>query len=194
MTIPSHKGFWTGEGFGAITVQTYGFDELHRALQYLPGEMQQKCVEQALKHGGKEIVNQAKANIRSRSGALAKAISLRTNKKEGSNCLVQLGPFLKTMMYKGRMKQPFYGHMVEWNTKAHHIPKKRYFNAKRKPLLIAGKTFVWDVDHPGTTGQRPLTRAMDEKRTAFLFKFGDYIDKFITKHFQKFAPTITRGS
>ncbi len=191
MTIADHKGFWTGQGSGAFTIKTYGFDELHNALKYLPEEIQTKCVEQALRKGGKEIVNAAKANVHSQSGALAKSISLRTDKK-ALNCTVWLGPFGKTvsMGKSGKMVKPFYAHMIEWGTKSHIIKSK-----KGKALLLpTGGHPVYKVDHPGFGEQRPFTRAFDEKRTAFLWQFGDYVDKFIKKHFQKWASNIIRGS
>ncbi len=185
MTIPAHKGFWTGQGSGAITIKTYGFDELDKALKTLPGELQQKCVEQALKYGGKEIVNAAKAKIKSRSWALAAAITLRTNKKQGTNCLVQLGPFLKTLSTKsGRMIKPYYGHMIEWGTKSHEIKGRE---GGVLTFMIGGRyVSVSKVEVSGITGQRPFTTAFDEKRTAFLWKFGDYVDKYIKKYFEKF--------
>jgi len=189
------KGFWTGQGMGAITLKTYGFDALDKALKKLPGDIQQKCVEGALKAGGKETIKAVKARIGNPNGPLARSVTIRLNKKTGTNCLVQLGPFLKTLKYgkSGKMVQPFYGHMVEWGTKAHHIPKKRWFNPNRKPLLIAGGKLVWDVDHPGYSGKRPFATGFDESRSEFLDKFGKYVDKYITKYIKKHAPKITKG-
>jgi len=96
---------------------------------------------------------------------------------------------------KGKMVKPFYGHMIEWGTKAHHIPKPGKYRKEHKALLIPGsKTPIYGVDVAGIMGQRPFTRAVDMKRTAFLWKFGDYVDRFITKHFQRWASNIIRGS
>lgn len=173
-----------------IDVQTYGFEELHNALQYLPDEIRTKCVNGALRAGGKEIVIAAKRNIRRRSGALADAITMRNDRKNPF-CALLLGPMLKTdTSSKGKNMKPFYAHMIEWGTQSHDIKSK-----KGKPLLIPGSGHpVYEVHVSGITAQRPFTRAVDEKRTAFLWQFGAYIDRYIKKHFQKWASNIIRGS
>jgi len=191
MTIPDHKVFYTGIGPGArvFEVTTYGFEALKKSLEELPEKVRTNCIEQALRAGGKEIVREAKNNIRSKSGALASSITIRKDKKNPFTAM-QIGAFGKTLWYKGQMVVPFYAHMIEWGTKGHFIPKPGPKESK-SPLLIPGSGHpIWSVEVSGIQGQRPFTKAVENTRTDFLSKFSIYIDKFILKHFKDKAPRI----
>ncbi len=120
--VKEHAGFYTGWGPGAISfdVKTTGLDELRKALKELPKQVETKCIDGALRAGGKIIIKAAQNNIKNRTGALSKSIGIRKDRRK-PNVAVQLGPFKKTANWKGRMVVPWYAHMVEWGTQGHPI-------------------------------------------------------------------------
>lgn len=204
MTIPAHKGFYTGVGPGAFSIQVSGLKELHKALEYLPEEVRKKCVSNALRAGGRYPMMVAKSLIRSRSHALANAIAMKKNSKDPF-LTVDLGPMEKTATSsKGKKMKPFYAHMIEWGTKSHPIPKgytgkgEYTLRSKEKNALYiegSGHPFPGFI-HPGIAPQRPFTKAVDTTRMDFIKAFREYTDKFIQNHFKKWARNIkaTYGS
>jgi hypothetical protein len=192
MTIPDHEGFYIGGGPGAFTIKTYGFDALDKALKELPKKLQEKCIDNALKAGGNEIIPAIQKNIHSREMGLRKSKSMEVNKKKGTVCLVQIGSFRITARYRTkwgyRMERPWYAHMIEWGTQSHGASQTVYSKlskAKKKLMRfpIFGK-WVTVQTIKGITAQRPFTRGFDEKRESFLQKFGEYVDKYLTKYFK----------
>lgn len=208
MTIKEHKGFYTGQGPGAFIIETHGFAELDKALKLLPGKMRDKCLDNALKAGGNQIIPAIKRNIRSVEGGLSRSISMRVNKKLGMIHQVQIGAFLKTARIKTKsgfkMVKPFYAHMVEWGTKSHGAKVSKFMQTMDMP---GEKKWKWMKFKPwnrgtwvtakvikGAPAQRPFTRAFDEKKQEFLDAFGAYVRMYISKHFREIAPNITKES
>jgi len=144
-----------------------GLAELNKFLEQLAPKLQKNVMRGALRAGARVIQKQAKANIHSVSGQLAKSIKVSTNTKGGIvTAKVVAG---KGLGVKG--KEP--GNLplwLEYGTAAHIIRA-----AKGGGLSLPDGSVVSEVMHPGQ-GPKPFMRpAFDTQAGAAVVATAEYM-------------------
>lgn len=156
-----------------LETQINGLDELQKALDQLPVNIERKVVRGALRAGQKVVLNQAKAAIHNVSGDLAE--SLRISTRKGRNGQVS------ARVVAGN-KTAFYAHMVEFGTAKHLIKPKN-----RKSMVVAGMMREV-VHHPGARKKpfmRPAADAAAQENSEAMNALKDYMRSRITKEMDK---------
>ena len=164
-----------------LETQITGLDELQKALDQLPVNVERKILRGALRAGQKVVLEQAKASINNVSGALAE--SLRISTRKGRNGQIS------ARVIAGN-KTAFYAHMVEFGTTKHLIKPKN-----RKSMLVAGMMSEV-VNHPGARKKpfmRPAADAAASETSQAMSAFKDYMQQRITKELDK-LPDETDGT
>lgn len=163
-----------------LKTQFKGLDELQKALDQLPVNVERKLVRGALRAGQKVVLDQAKAGIHNISGELA--ASLRISTRKGKNGQVS------ARVIAGN-KTAFYAHMVEFGTARHLIKPKN-----RKSMVVAGMMREV-INHPGANKRpfmRPAADAAANEGSAAMEAFKDYMRKRLDKELDK-LPDETDG-
>jgi HK97 gp10 family phage protein len=152
-----------------------GLADLQKMLDTLPVKLEKNIMRGALRAGANVIQKQAKANIHSVSGELAKSIKVSTNSKGGTvTAKVVAG---KGLGVKG--KEP--GNLplwLEYGT-APHIIRAR----KGGGLALPDGGVVSEVMHPGQ-GPKPFLRpALDTQAGAAVVAAAEYMrERLQSKH------------
>lgn len=126
-----------------------GGRQLDDFLKTLSTKVEKNIMRSALRQGANAFKDAVKANIPVDSGALRRSVRVSTKAKGGR----------VTASLRVGNKRAWYGHMVEFGTRAHQILPK---NAKA--LAVAGMP-VKSVDHPGAA-PRPFMRPAFDGRSA----------------------------
>jgi len=150
-----------------------GLDELQKALDQLPVNVERKLVRGALRAGQKVVLEQAKSAIHNISGELA--ASLRISTRKGKNGQVS------ARVIAGN-KTAFYAHMVEFGTARHQIKPKN-----RKSMVIAGMMREV-VNHPGASKKpfmRPAADSAASESSEAMEAFKNYMRTRLDKELDK---------
>lgn len=127
-----------------------GGRQLGDFLKTLSAKVEKNIMRSALRQGANAFKDAVKANIPVDNGDLRRSVRVSTKVKGGR----------VTASLRVGNKRAWYGHMVEFGTKAHRINPKR-----AKALAIAGIA-VRGVDHPGARPKPFMRPAFDSKSRA----------------------------
>jgi len=144
-----------------VTASITGIEDILNALKELPAKMQRGVIVAALKDAGKPIRDEAKSNVHSVSGDLARSIKTVTVAKKYS---VGGGPRVRVT---SGSKAAFYASIVEGGAKPHDI------KPKNKKSLKFGGGVVKSVRHPGIKAQNFMRRAFESKGAEAIKRFGE---------------------
>ena len=150
------------------SVQIKGLKELGEALQTLPVKLERNVMRSAMRAGMKIIMDEARANVPARTGALRDSFKISTRVTRGTvTAKVSVGD-----------RKAFYGRFVEFGTAAHVIRAKN-----RGQLLFFAGGFYRSVNHPGATPRPFMRPAFDSKHPQALQAFANKVrDVLRTKH------------
>jgi HK97 gp10 family phage protein len=152
------------------TTHVKGLAELQKFLDALPKKVEKNIMRSALRAGAMVIMEQAKANVPVKTGALRDSLRVSTGYKNGKvTATVKAGGKTK------RGGDAFYAHMVEFGTSAHNIA------AKAGGWLSFMNVFAKEVAHPGARAKPFLRPAMDARAQDALVAVGEQIKKRLTK-------------
>jgi|GEM_PF-403677 len=178
-------------------VRIKGLAELQRALDTLPAKIESNIMRGAMRAGAKVIATQAKSNIISRSGELARGISY------GVKLDRRAGRVMSYVRAGGKGRDGWYAHMVEKGTKRHLISVREDLKPSRMTrrglktysistmnkmlhsgsLKIGGKFVGASVMHPGARKKPFLRPAMDSRAQAAVEAVREYIrTRLASKH------------
>lgn len=162
---------------GRFSFRVRGLRRLNRQLRTLEGFTQrQQTLVPALVKGIKIVQREAKVRVPKRSGTLHDAIVINDDQKRNEG----IGRFAVRLFVEhgeGARNDAYYGHMVEFGTGSHGIPK----GGKRRirPMTnfrTEGANARWfgtRVQHPGQEAQPFMRPAIDAKRKQAVNKFRD---------------------
>lgn len=143
-----------------------GLADLQKALAELAPKVQKSALRGAVRAGSKVIAAEAKRNVHTISGDLARSIRVKGARIKGDQVVGGLAA--------GNAKA-FYAHMVEFGTAAHVIA------AKPGHALTIGGGLYEKVNHPGAK-KRPFMRpAADTQAQAAVQAFADYVKQRLAK-------------
>lgn len=129
-----------------------GGQALDDLLKTLPAKLQKNITRTALRAGAAVLLAEAKRNVPTDSGALARTLRISTRNKAGLvSASVKAGG-------KHKGADVFYAHMVEYGTKPHKILPK-----KQGGVMQFGGIKTRMVNHPGTTARPFMRPAVDAK-------------------------------
>lgn len=146
-----------------------GGSELQKALSSLPARMERNLLRAGLRAGANVIRNEARQNINSRTGELAKSVRVSTRSRGGT----------VTASVKAGNAKAFYAHMVEFGTAPHMLYKGA--NNKSAVLNIAGALVSAKVKHPGAKAAPFLRPAFDAKQAEAVRAVGERIKQRLEK-------------
>lgn len=141
-------------------VHVKGLAELQKMLNTLAPKMEKNIMRGALRAGANVIKEEAKQNINSISGQLAKGLKVSTSGKGGE--------VIASVKAKG--PHGYIANWVEFGTKPHTI------TAEEGSLLLDA-TFAGSVDHPGASPHPFMRNSLDAKSGAAVVAVGEYIKK-----------------
>lgn len=144
-----------------------GLDRLDEALRRLPSDIARKWLRGALRAGGAVLADEARTNVRRKSGDLAKTIRVSADGKFS-------GGSMKAFVRAGN-KKVWWAHFIEWGTQAHEIAAKK----KDGALKLFTNFFAEKVDHPGAKPFPFMRPAFDRKAIAAVNAFAEYLRKRI---------------
>lgn len=143
-----------------------GGKELDDLLKALPQEVEAKIMKPALAAGANVIRDQAKANIRKRSGRTAAAIKTSRNYNPNEGMVVA-----KVFVDK---KRRFIARFLEYGTAAHKI-----WTQGKGSLVVNGVAIGRQVDHPGTAPMPFFRPAVDAKAQEAVQIVGEYLTRYL---------------
>lgn len=183
-------------------VHVKGLSELQKFLDQLPAKVERNVLRGALRAAAKEVLlPQARANINSDSGELAKSLRVSVRAKRGT----------VTASVKSDL---FYARFVEYGTRQHWVSVKPEARPSRitrrgrrafsigtlnemaaRGSLVIGSAFVGaSVAHPGARPHPFLLPALDTQAHAVLLRVGDYIKtRLASKHGLEEAAGVELG-
>lgn len=142
-----------------------GLSELDQALSDFPVLLQKKVLRGALRAGQKVFLDEAKAHVPVKSGALRDSLRISTRIR---------GAIVSATLTVGS-KIAFYAHMVEFGTLAHFIKPKF-----AKALGFLG-VFVEGVHNPGAQKKPFMRPALDTKQGQAVEAFAGYMRNRLEK-------------
>ncbi len=177
----------------AQNLQVKGLKELDQFLKLLPVKVEANIKRGMLRAAGNEYKEEAKSNINSVSGDLAKSVRVTTrlNRKKGKiDAAVKAGPTKK-------IPGAFNAHFVEFGTRPHLIKvpenekqiNKRLSRKRGKVVreslttinrrsLQIGQSFVGPVvKHPGARAHPFMRPAFDSKSKDAIKAAGEYVKR-----------------
>jgi HK97 gp10 family phage protein len=150
-----------------ITGRIKGGAELDQLLKQLPIEVETKIVRNGLNKGANIIRDQAKANIRVRSGATMRAIKSSSGVDKAQGLV-----YAKVKLDK---KRKFIGRFLEYGTGAHQI----WVSAAKGSLVVNGVAIGKQVTHPGTAPRPFLRPALDAKAQEAVQEMVTYLTNYL---------------
>lgn len=157
-------------------LQVKGLAELAAALQQLPAKVEANLMRAALRAGAKVIAVQARANVHSVSGVLAKSVRFGA-KLQGRGSGRVSGYVRAGGRGSKAAKAAFYAHMVEFGT-ARHVIK-----APPGARLNVRGVFYRSVEHPGARKHPFMLPAFDAKGAAAVSAVAEYLRRRLaSKH------------
>lgn len=158
------------------SVEIKGAAELYKSLSALPAKIEKNLLRGALRAGGKEYADEARARVPVRSGDLRESIRVSARAVRGR--------VVATVKAGGGKKDVFYAHLVEHGTAPHVIIAGG--GTKAGKVLAAGaRIFGAKVDHPGATAKPFMRPAFDTKSGDAL----DGVTAYLRKRIEKLAST-----
>ncbi len=139
-----------------------GLENLQAALEALPANIEKNFMRGALRAGGKEIEQEAKALVPVKSGKLRSTIRTSTGSRGGK-------VFARVLAGDRRKGGAFWAGFVERGTKAHEIKPKN-----RASLFIAG-LLRQIVKHPGARASHFMERAAEGRERAAVQAVANYL-------------------
>lgn len=181
-------------------IKTKGLADLQKILDQLPAKIEANIMRGALRAGLIPVMDAAKANVNSVSGALASTIRVSTNLDRKNR---QVVASLKAGATKTR--RIYWAHFVEYGTRPHHISvpdsakminsrksrklgkevreHMKTFNTRQRSLKIGQQYVGPGVFHPGAKPKPFMRPALDDKAGAAVTAAAEYIKKRLaTKH------------
>lgn len=149
-----------------IDYKIKGGKELDDLLKRLPIEVETKILKNALAAGANVIRDQAKANIRRRSGKTAAAIKTSRNYRPNEGLVIA-----KVSIDKRRR---YIANFLEYGTAAHKIWTKG-----KGSLVVNGVAIGRQVDHPGTAPMAFFRPAVDAKASEAVQVVGEYLTRYL---------------
>lgn len=148
-------------------VKIKGLSELQAMLDTLPAKMEANVMRSGLRAGAKVMADEAKRNIRNKSGTLASTVKISTS--------VRRGVVKASVKAGGKNKKTggdaYYAHMVEFGTVSHFI---------LGPLKIGG-TILAGVMHPGARAHPFMRPAFDNKHSEALIAVGNKVKQRLSQ-------------
>lgn len=171
-----------------FTATVHGLPELKRVLKALPNRLRNQVLRGATRAGAKVVLDEARKNINSRSGLLAKSLRIKVDRTHGGMTAKVSPGRLKTPIKKGATAKrgilmPYYAGMVEFGTKPHLIRAKQ-----GKAMAIGGgkgTKFLTVVRHPGANKTPFLKPALEENTPKVLNAFYGYAADRIEREINK---------
>lgn len=194
------------------TINTKGFKELDQFLKQLPEKLQINVMRGAIRAAGRVYRDEARSNVNSISGNLAKSIRVSAKLDRANKTIrgtVKAGKVTKQTLarrQKGQQQRVpgvFYAHFVEFGTRPHLIKvpedeKRINYRRSRKLGIVVreslttinrrslkiGSNFTGPtVMHPGARPKPFMRPAFDTQSRAAIKAAGEYIKKRLrTKH------------
>lgn len=172
-----------------------GLADLHKLMQELPAKIEANVMRGALRAGQMVIVNEARRNVPTDSGALKKSIRIRFHAKSRKY------GWLRAHVVAGN-KEAWYPHLIEYGTASYYtgtgntVGKPYIIKAKdstgnelgvglKRRALKIGATMAAQVVHPGIKPQPFMRPAAAKLETDALKAFADYASKRIAKEYAK---------
>ena len=152
-----------------IEIKLTVFRELEQKLTQLPLRVAKNILARTVYAGAAIVRNEARSKCPVRTGALRKSIRIRRRK-------VSRGDF---MVVYGVGPTVYYGHLVEYGTKAHWIKPR----VKRD--LAIGQNVRAKVYHPGATPRPYLRPALDSNKDRIISAMRDKLNEGISREFAK---------
>lgn len=157
----------------ADEVHVKGLAELTKRLAEFPNKLK-PVLRSGLRQGAKVIQARAKQNIRSRSGVLAKSLTVGTRSRG-----TKVTASVKTKV--------FYARFVEYGTAAHVI------SGRNGGWLSFGGVFARSVDHPGARPHPFMRPALDSQAAAALLAVAEGVKARMTKEGMDVADVLVEG-
>ena len=164
-----------------------GLDEFYRQLQAFPVNVEKNVMRGAVRAGLKPIADEAKMLVPVKSGKLQKSIRIKFRNKS------QQYGWIRGVITAGNA-DAYYAHIIEYGsgsyyegkgTKSKRAPYK--IKAKRAKSLFFAGLMREVVTHPGVKPVAFMRRAVDNKTSAALDAFKEYLALRIPKEFAKRA-------
>lgn len=164
-----------------IDIKINGLAELQKRLEEVPAKIEKNILRSGLRAGMKEVLPEARRNIRSRSGLLAKGLKIGSGGRGG-----------RVFAYmRARGKHGFIAKWLEFGTKAHWIEnkqktKKRPGRIEKLAMRIGAGDFVrGTIPHPGISeGPKAFMRpALEAKAAAAVQAMAEHMrERLATEH------------
>lgn len=141
----------------AIKVQIEGMEALQNKLRALAPASQRRVLRPALQKEGTRILQRARQNVPVQTKMLRRSLGQKTRTYPNGGVIVVVGPRRGfRQVIAGKPRNPTkYAHLVEFGTRPHSIATRvggrKVYGRKRRNYTT--------VMHPGSKGQKPLTRA-----------------------------------
>lgn len=156
-------------------VRVKGLPELQAFLNQLPVKIERNVMRGAMRAAAGAVLPVARANIRNRSGQLAKDMKIGTRARGGTVYAILRSP-------------TFYAKMVEFGTRSHTI------TAANRASLSIGGMFFQSVHHPGAKKGAYLRPALDSQAGAALVAAGEYVKaRLADKHGIDTSDVMIKG-
>lgn len=149
-------------------IHVKGLSELQKYLDEFPGKLQRNILRGALRSGIKPIQQQARRNVHSVSGVLAKGLKVSTRSRGAT----------VTASLKATGKHAFVAHILEFTGAAAHLIKAK----KGGAIAFAGGVYR-SVMHPGLAAKPFMRPALDSQANNAVVTVANYIkQRLLTKH------------
>lgn len=160
-----------------VSIDLSGFKELVSALERLPVAIENKVLKFALKEAAKPILKSARANAPKDTGALKKAIKIRTMKRKKGRVGFTVGPFARDIPGG----KAFYGYFQEkgWVTGKRTADDRRSQKAGKERQPKQGQRRI--------PGKFYLRRAFDANKSITQQQMHDLIVKGIEREAERMA-------
>lgn len=167
------------------TVEIRGLKDLRKQMNRLDTKMKASIARKSLGKGARIFRDEAKRRVPVNTGNLKNSIASRITRLGKTNFLAKVGPVKRKGKNKdtGKMQvvaDGWYGHLVEFGTDPHLIPRRG-----SKLLKINGRVVRGPVQHPGTPPRpflRPAFRAQSGK---VLDTVGDEMWRLVKRELRK---------
>lgn len=168
-----------------------GLRELNKALNQLEGKVASSISRSAISAAGKDVAEAARSRVPVETGNLKRSISVRTLRLGRTGYAAKVGPMKRK--FRGRVEigagtfgsltqiaDGWYGHLVEFGTAPHLIPKRG-----SKVVKVNGKLVRGPVQHPGTPPRPFMRPAWQATKGQLVHKMGRVMWRRIEREARK---------